>query len=156
MALLNKQAATAQKNLWGQIWPQIWIKWFCSVFILSTHVCVYDFIVNPLWMNISPSSSLQLVGLVIMDSVLLVFSVIDSAYLTAFEFSEPAWYKHRSWSLTLSVLKRSKITCQMIWGNDLLTSIGTRRSFRTSGTLSRTFPPPAAPIWSSPLPQKGP
>ena len=28
-----------------------------------------------------------------MDSVLLVFSVIDSAYLTAFENPEPAWYK---------------------------------------------------------------
>ena len=35
----------------------------------------------------------QLVCLVIMDSVLLVFSVIDSAYLTAFEHPEPAWYK---------------------------------------------------------------
>ena len=35
----------------------------------------------------------QLVCLVIMDSVLLVFSVIDSAYLTAFENPEPAWYK---------------------------------------------------------------
>ena len=59
--------------------------------VVSRLLCVQSEITSP---KIDEKCSLsQLVCLVIMDSVLLVFSVIDSAYLTAFENPEPAWYK---------------------------------------------------------------